>query len=66
MSQYSGQYSHEVETLIEQIPSLRAAKDYGIDIQQLLDNFHRSPAERIKRHRIALNTFKVFTTKVNN
>ena len=26
-----------------------------VDIQQLIDNFKRSPAERIKRHQSALN-----------
>ena len=33
-----------------------AAIDYGIDISMLIDNMHRSPSERIRRHQIALNT----------
>ena len=35
---------------------IRTAADYGIDISMLLDNLKRNPAERIIRHRIALNT----------
>jgi hypothetical protein len=35
---------------------IQAAADYGIDISMLIDNIRRSPAERIKRHQIALNT----------
>jgi hypothetical protein len=37
---------------------IRAAADYGIDISMLIDNLKRSPAERIRRHQIALNTVK--------
>jgi hypothetical protein len=35
---------------------IQASADYGIDISILIDNLKRSPAERIKRHQIALNT----------
>jgi len=35
---------------------IRNAADFGIDISMLLDNIKRSPAERIRRHQIALNT----------
>lgn len=35
---------------------IKAAVRYGIDISMLIDNMHRSPAERIRRHQIALNT----------
>jgi hypothetical protein len=35
---------------------IMAAIDYGIDISMLIDNIRRTPAERIKRHQIALNT----------
>jgi hypothetical protein len=35
---------------------LKAAADYGIDIAALIQNIKRTPAERIKRHTIALNT----------
>ena len=37
---------------------IRAAAEYGIDIQMLFDNIARSPAERIRRHQIALETFR--------
>ena len=36
---------------------IRAAADYGIDIPMLFDNIARTPAERIRRHQIALETF---------
>jgi len=35
-----------------------AAADYGIDIQMLIDNMARTPAERVRRHQIALETFR--------
>ena len=38
---------------------IRAAADYGIDIPMLIDNMARTPAERIRRHQIALETFRV-------
>ncbi|MHC4545329.1 MAG: hypothetical protein ACYTDW_15645 [Planctomycetota bacterium] len=37
---------------------VHAAADYGIDIPMLIDNIARTPAERIRRHQIALETFK--------
>jgi len=39
---------------------IRAAADYGIDIHMLLANLARTPAERIRRHQIALETFRAF------
>lgn len=36
---------------------IRAAADYGIDIHMLIANLARTPAERIRRHQIALETF---------
>ena len=36
--------------------AIQAAKDYGIDISTLMDNISRTPAERIRRHQIALDT----------
>jgi hypothetical protein len=36
--------------------AIQAAADYGIDISMLIDNLKRTPAERIRRHQIALNT----------
>ena len=35
---------------------IQAAIDYGIDISSLIQNINRTPADRIKRHQIALNT----------
>jgi hypothetical protein len=37
---------------------LKVTIDYGIDISMLKDNLKRTPAERIRRHQIALNTVK--------
>ena len=39
---------------------IRAAADYGIDIPMLIANLTRTPAERIRRHQIALETFWAF------
>ena len=39
---------------------IRAAADYGIDIHMLIANLARTPAERIRRHQIALETFRAF------
>ena len=38
---------------------IRAAADYGIDISMLIANLARTPAERIRRHQIALETFRI-------
>jgi len=35
---------------------VQAAIDYGIDIDAIIANLKRTPAERIRRHQIALNT----------
>lgn len=37
---------------------VRAAAEYGIDIQMLIANLARTPAERIRRHQIALEMFR--------
>jgi hypothetical protein len=37
---------------------VRAAADYGIDVPMLIANMARTPAERIRRHQIALETFR--------
>ena len=39
-----------------QTDAVQAAIDYGIDVSILTENLKRTPAERIKRHQIALNT----------
>jgi hypothetical protein len=36
---------------------IRAAAEYGVDIYMLMSNLARTPAERIRRHQIALETF---------
>jgi len=53
------------KTKIARIPTpkqrkdpIRAAADYGIDIPMLIANLARTPAERIRRHQIALETFR--------
>jgi hypothetical protein len=35
---------------------IQAAIDYGIDVSMIIQNLRRTPAERIRRHQIALNT----------
>jgi len=47
-----------IEELVAQYPSLKAAQDYGVDVQALVDNVNRSVDERIRRHQIALNLFR--------
>jgi len=45
-----------VSKTLQQADEVKAAIDYGIDVSMLIDNIKRSPAERIRRHQIALNT----------
>lgn len=37
------------------VPEVKAAAEYGVDIQMLLSNLNRSVSERIRRHQIALD-----------
>jgi hypothetical protein len=37
---------------------IQAAAEYGVDIPMLIANLARTPAERIRRHQIALETFR--------
>jgi len=46
----------EISRTLQQTDEVKAAIDYGIDVSMLIDNIKRSPAERIRRHQIALNT----------
>jgi hypothetical protein len=39
---------------------IRDAENFGIDVNALINNLKRTPAERIRRHRIALNTVMKF------
>ena len=48
-------HKEEVIKSQRQLPEIQAAVDYGIDVQQLMDNLKRTPAERIRRHQMALN-----------
>jgi len=38
--------------------AVRAAREYGIDVAMLIANLKRSPAERVRRHQIALETME--------
>lgn len=39
--------------------AIQAAAEYGIDIAMLRANLRRTPADRIRRHQIALETFRM-------
>jgi len=43
---------------VSEAKELKRAEDCGIDLTMLIDNLKRSPAERIRRHQIALNTIE--------
>jgi hypothetical protein len=47
------------DELVEQYPYLKEARDYGVDIQMLMDNAERTPSERIRRHQTALNALNM-------
>jgi len=53
------------EKLLAEYPGLARAKEYGIDIVMLYDNVQRPVIERIRRHQIALNTFKLLYNTAN-
>jgi len=50
--------SETLSDLIDKVPELAAARDYGVDIQMLQANLNRPVIERIRRHQIALDTFE--------
>ena len=50
--------SDTLAELIERIPELAAARDYGVDLKMLQANLNRPVIERIRRHQIALDTFE--------
>jgi hypothetical protein len=50
--------SESLSDLIERIPELAAARDYGVDLEMLQANLNRPVIERIRRHQIALDTFE--------
>jgi len=47
---------NKIPDALLQADQIKAALDYGIDIDALIDNLKRTPEERIRRHQIALNT----------
>ena len=47
--------SETLSDLIDVIPELAAAHDYGVDIRMLYANLNRPVIERIRRHQIALD-----------
>lgn len=49
--------SDTLSDLIDKVPELAAARDYGVDIRMLQANLHRPVIERIRHHQIALDTF---------
>ncbi len=55
MATLKRQKNEIIETL-QQAKEVQTAADFGIDIPLLIDNIKRTPAERIRRHQIALNT----------
>ena len=46
------------KTSADKTDPIKAAEEFGIDIEALKDNLNRTPQERIKRHQIALNTIE--------
>jgi len=50
--------SETLSDLIDNVPELAAARDYGVDIRMLQANLNRPVIERIRRHQIALDTFE--------
>ena len=49
---------NDIDELARQFPEVAAARDYGIDIQMLLDNLQRPIEERIRRNQIAANALR--------
>ena len=54
----SSGWNEAVQVNPEQEDVIRAAREYGIEVAMLMDNLKRSPAERIRRHQIALETME--------
>ena len=49
------------DRIVDQYSYLKEARDFGVDIQMLMDNASRTPTDRIKRHQsafYALNMLK--------
>ena len=48
------------EAFIRNTPELVAAQEYGVDVWALITNCKRSVAERIERHKNALDSYHKF------
>ena len=51
-------------TPVYQTDAIRAAAEYGIDIPMLTANLKRTPAERIRRHQMALDSVLIMRKDV--
>ncbi|MEN8126224.1 MAG: hypothetical protein ABFR90_00295 [Planctomycetota bacterium] len=47
--------TRDTEAFINESPDLAEARESGIDLWALWHNLQRTPAERLRRHRIALD-----------
>ena len=52
-------------TPLEPRGAIRAAVEHGIDIEMLRANLALTPAERLRRHQIALNTVEMLRKAMN-
>ncbi len=59
MGTVSEQSRPQEETPPESPDAIREAVEYGIDISLLRANLALTPAERLRRHQIALNTVEM-------
>jgi len=53
----AGEKIRDIETFINQSPELADARENGVDLWALWHNLQRTPAERMRRHDMALNTY---------
>lgn len=49
-----------LDSYIRNTPELAAAEAYGVDVRALIANSKRSVAERIERHKNALDSYQKF------
>ena len=47
--------TRDIETFINESPELAEARENGVDLWALWHNLQRTPAERVRRHDIALS-----------
>ena len=50
--------TRDIEAFINESPDLAEARENGVDLWALWHNLQRTPAERLRRHQIALETLK--------